>query len=127
MAAIIAQLNRRSRERKKREKEGRNYASGKCVYELKPFDSHFDPKVHNPYIASREEWGIDEIEAQAEVMAREELSRNISSRAWPAVTLGRCVIETATMGGYRRLILIIKLPLNYSVPTWSCTGFVDLD
>ncbi len=36
---------RRERAKKKR------YESAKCMYELPPFDPHFDPKIHNKYLA----------------------------------------------------------------------------
>ena len=47
MAAIIAQLTRAKRER------GRKitYETNKCLYHLPPFDDHFDPRVHNKYLA----------------------------------------------------------------------------
>ena len=50
MAAIIAQLTRAKRER------GRKitYETNKCLYHLPPFDDHFDPRVHNKYLAR---WG----------------------------------------------------------------------
>jgi hypothetical protein len=37
--------NQRERAKKKR------YESAKCMYELPPFDPHFDPKIHNKYLA----------------------------------------------------------------------------
>ena len=41
MAAVIAQMAKAKRERSERKK----IDIDKCVYELKPFDSHFDAKV----------------------------------------------------------------------------------
>ena len=41
MAAVIAQMAKAKRERSERKKINID----KCVYELKPFDSHFDAKV----------------------------------------------------------------------------------
>ena len=46
MAAIIAQLTRAKRERALK----KTYETNKCMYELHPFDKHFDPSVHNKYI-----------------------------------------------------------------------------
>ena len=46
MAAIIAQLTRAKRERALK----KTYETNKCMYELQPFDQHFDPSVHNKYI-----------------------------------------------------------------------------
>ena len=46
MAAIIAQLTRAKRERAKK----KTYETNKCMYELPPFDPHFDPMVHNKYM-----------------------------------------------------------------------------
>ena len=98
MAAVIAQLSSRLRERKRREREGRNYSSAKCVYLLAPFDPHFDPTVHNPYLAPRARFGMDELEAQAERLARADLKRNMKSKTWPEVTLVRLVVEVVTLG-----------------------------
>ena len=47
MAAVIAQITRAKRERDTKV----TYETNKCMYELPPFDSHFDPKVHNKYLA----------------------------------------------------------------------------
>ena len=47
MAAIIAQITRANRERKKK----KTYETTKCMYDLPPFDPHFDPMVHNKYLA----------------------------------------------------------------------------
>ncbi len=41
MAAIIAQMTRANRERKRK----RRTESRKCMYELEPFDTHFQPAV----------------------------------------------------------------------------------
>lgn len=46
MAAIIAQLTRAKRERDKK----KTFDSNKCMYQLEPFDTHFDPAKHNRYI-----------------------------------------------------------------------------
>ena len=46
MAAIIAQLTRAKRERANK----KTYETNKCMYELHPFDRHFDPEVHNKYL-----------------------------------------------------------------------------
>ena len=63
MAAIIAQLTRyRILEisswkifwhcRAQRERNNRvTYSTNKCLYELPPFDQHFDPLVHNKYLS----------------------------------------------------------------------------
>ena len=46
MAAIIAQMTRANRERKKREKnKGKDIASGKCVYDIAPFPEKYEPEV----------------------------------------------------------------------------------
>ena len=47
MAAIIAQITRANRERKRK----KTYEIQKCMYDLPPFDPHFDPLVHNKYLA----------------------------------------------------------------------------
>ena len=47
MAAIIAQITRAKRER---EKKVTNEVT-KCMYELPSYDTHFDPKIHNKYLA----------------------------------------------------------------------------
>lgn len=50
MAAIIAQLTRAKRERAQKV----TYNTNKCLYQLPPFDAHFDPLIHNRYLARRE-------------------------------------------------------------------------
>ena len=45
MAAIIAQITRASRERKKQLKEEFVIVIGKCMYDIKPFPDRYDPKV----------------------------------------------------------------------------------
>ena len=53
MAAIIAQMSMRNRERKKRKAMlGRRaeIAPEKCVYLLQPFDRCYDPLIHNKYM-----------------------------------------------------------------------------
>ena len=47
MAAIIAQLTRNKRERAAKI----SYEANKCLYYIPPFDQHFDPYVHNKYLA----------------------------------------------------------------------------
>ena len=47
MAAIIAQITRANRERKRK----KTYEIQKCMYDLPPFDPHFDPLIHNKYLA----------------------------------------------------------------------------
>ena len=47
MAAIIAQLTRAKRERAQKV----TYNTNKCLYQLPPFDAHFDPLIHNRYLA----------------------------------------------------------------------------
>jgi hypothetical protein len=42
---LMVSLFFRERAKKKR------YESAKCMYELPPFDPHFDPKIHNKYLA----------------------------------------------------------------------------
>ena len=49
MAAVIAQMAKAKRERSERKKINID----KCVYELKPFDSHFDAKVSLDIIVNR--------------------------------------------------------------------------
>jgi len=49
MAAVIAQMAKAKRERSERKKINID----KCVYELKPFDSHFDAKKHNKYMVAK--------------------------------------------------------------------------
>ena len=45
MAAIIAQLTRAKRERALK----KTYETNKCMYDLQPFDPHFDAEIHNKY------------------------------------------------------------------------------
>ena len=68
MAAIIAQLTRAKRER------GRKitYETNKCLYHLPPFDDHFDPRVHNKYLAR---WGRRQVDTQETVKLRLSPSR----------------------------------------------------
>jgi hypothetical protein len=47
MAAIIAQITKANRERKRK----KTYETTKCMYDLPPFDPHFDPMIHNKYMA----------------------------------------------------------------------------
>ena len=50
MAAIIAQITRNNRERKR--KESMQYKEGiKCVNKLPDYEDLFDPKIHNKYLA----------------------------------------------------------------------------
>ena len=64
MAAIIAQLTRYGPGRQifpsqnifyfraQRERNNRvTYSTNKCLYDLPPFDQHFDPLVHNKYLS----------------------------------------------------------------------------
>ena len=56
MAAIIAQMSMRNRERKKRKAmlgKRAEVSSDKCVYELQPFDRCYDPIIHNKYLRSK--------------------------------------------------------------------------
>ena len=56
MAAIIAQMSLRNRERKKRKKllgKRAETAPDKCVYKLPPFDSCYDPLIHNKYARAK--------------------------------------------------------------------------
>ena len=53
MAAIIAQITRANRERKRK----KTYEIQKCMYDLPPFDPHFDPLIHNKYLARSVGWG----------------------------------------------------------------------
>ena len=56
MAAIIAQMSLRNRERKKRKAAlGRRaeVAPEKCVYKLPPFEICYDPLLHNKYVRAK--------------------------------------------------------------------------
>ena len=53
MAAIIAQITRKQRERKVRERTWKMIDSSKCLYSLPPFDAQFDPTVHNQFVRNR--------------------------------------------------------------------------
>ena len=56
MAAIIAQMSLRNRERKKRKKllgKRAETSSDKCVYKLEPFDRCYDPLLHNKYVRAK--------------------------------------------------------------------------
>ena len=50
MAAIVARLTRRRREKDGYEKE---YETSKCMYELPPFARTFEPMKHNKYLMRR--------------------------------------------------------------------------
>ena len=39
---------------RKKQKTQRVISSAKCIHLLPPFGPHFDPKIHNKYIAARE-------------------------------------------------------------------------
>ena len=45
MAAIISQMTRANRERKKRQLENKEIAIGKCMYEIPPFPEKYEPEV----------------------------------------------------------------------------------
>ena len=47
MAAIIAHMTRANRAKDKK----MLYSTAKCMYHLPRFDPHFDPMVHNKYLA----------------------------------------------------------------------------
>jgi len=51
MAAIIAQIARRRRENAAPRRK--KYEISKCLYDLPPFDPHFDPLLHNNYSKRR--------------------------------------------------------------------------
>uniref|UniRef100_A0A0K2TJJ0 Uncharacterized protein n=1 Tax=Lepeophtheirus salmonis TaxID=72036 RepID=A0A0K2TJJ0_LEPSM len=46
MAAIIAQMTRANRERKKKKR----YEISKCLYDLPPFNEKYEPEIHNRYL-----------------------------------------------------------------------------
>jgi hypothetical protein len=52
MIAMIANFIQ-TRRRKYKQKV-KVVSSAKCLYQLPPFDSHFEPQVHNKYIRARE-------------------------------------------------------------------------
>ena len=55
MAAIAAQVTRQQRERSKsiHEKNWKNVETSKSLYSLVPFDSRFDPSVHNKFVRNK--------------------------------------------------------------------------
>jgi len=56
MAAIIAQMSLRNRERKKRKAalgKRAEVAPEKCCYKLPPFERCYDPLLHNKYIKAK--------------------------------------------------------------------------
>ena len=52
MIAMIANFIQ-TRRRKNKQKV-KVVSSAKCLYQIPPFDSHFEPQVHNKYIRARE-------------------------------------------------------------------------
>ena len=50
MAAIIAQITRNKRERERKESMGPREVS-KCMHDLPSYETKFNPKVHNKYLA----------------------------------------------------------------------------
>ena len=56
MAAIIAQMSLRNRERKKKKAllgKRAEVQPDKCVYKLPPFDKCYDPLLHNKYVKAK--------------------------------------------------------------------------
>ena len=56
MAAIIAQMSLRNRERKKKKAllgKRAEVQPDKCVYKLPPFDKCYDPLQHNKYMKAK--------------------------------------------------------------------------
>lgn len=51
MAAIIAQMTRANRERKKKKR----YEISKCMYNLPSYSRSFEPDVHNKYLRAKRE------------------------------------------------------------------------
>ena len=52
MIAMIA--NFIQNRRRKNKQKGKVISSAKCLYQIPPFDSHFEPQVHNKYVRARE-------------------------------------------------------------------------
>jgi hypothetical protein len=50
MAAIIAQITRNKRERERKESMGPRELT-KCMHDLPEYETKFNPKVHNKYLA----------------------------------------------------------------------------
>ena len=90
MAAIIAHLTRRNRERKKHVRARRSYSSAKCVHQIPPFDPHFEPQIHNKYIARRNKGKTFKIDADL----RLELQQASRSK----FSLKRCFMEVVIIG-----------------------------
>ena len=53
MTAVVAQMTREKRERKLREKHCIVSDPSKCYKSLAPFDSHFEPEIHNKFMAGQ--------------------------------------------------------------------------
>ena len=55
MAAIAAQVTRQQRERSKsiHERNWKNVETSKSLYSLRPFDTRFDPSVHNKFVRNK--------------------------------------------------------------------------
>ena len=51
MAGIIARITRSNRERL--EKKKCEISVTKCIYQIQPFDDHFDPEVSNIFVHTR--------------------------------------------------------------------------
>jgi len=52
MAAIIAQMTRANRERKRRKR----VETSKCMYKIPAFDPTFDAEIHNNFLSRRKQY-----------------------------------------------------------------------
>jgi len=62
MAAIIAQMTRANRERKKN--KCFEIVIGKCMYEIGPFPERYEPEKHDKYLRAKKYLGVDREEVK---------------------------------------------------------------
>ena len=98
MTAVVAQMTREQRERKSRQRHPLSTDSSKCFYKLRPFDPHFEPEVHNKFMAGQlQERQFNELRQEAlrvKMRLKDEQRRKRSKRMWWTV----CIIESIIIG-----------------------------
>lgn len=109
MAAIIAQITRAKRERDKK----KVYTGAKCMYQLPPFDPHFDPMVHNKYFVRRAAWRErqeerKQLEQEVLELLREEREREASLKKKP--TCCSTCLELCLIG-----LMMCLVPVAYII------------
>ncbi|XP_023326920.1 uncharacterized protein LOC111700276 [Eurytemora carolleeae] len=120
MAAIIAQMTRQNRERAKKKR----YESAKCMYELPPFDPHYDPKIHNKYMARRQAYIKQEAERQlleeiTKKFEEERKKKQVQVKFTWKVCLIECGIITLLLSIVPLIVLFIELFWSYGVVEYT--------